>query len=196
MKEELDKSTSDYFILKNKLMEKDTQIILAKQELERITSQNNISRKEIYLADPTQVFIELYNELNCTRTLITSVSKLWNAEKIKNEKTERKFKEIQNEPLTFERTSPRSDLSNSESKKISPRKSGNYAQLSKVEESTFLSEGDADDLLDISNKQSQEPDIQIKPRSNSTDEVATILHRNGFHENGKKIPNRYSGRKD
>src|SRR4051812_8365656 len=93
LREELDKTSDQVFMLKNKLQEKDTNMIIIKKELERV-SQSSQMKKEIYITDPTKANVDLNNELNYTRDLIGKVSKLLNAEKLKNNKNENKLKEL------------------------------------------------------------------------------------------------------
>lgn len=89
-KSEFDKLNEEIFTLQQKLYERESAFINLKREFEK--NPNHESTKEIFIADPTKINVELNNELNYTRDIMAKVSKMLNAEKSKNEKLERKFK--------------------------------------------------------------------------------------------------------
>lgn len=91
-KSEFDKLNEEIFTLQQKLYEKESALVNLKRETEK--NSNHESFKEIFIADPTKINVELNNELNYSRDIMGKVSKMLNAEKIKNEKLERKYKQL------------------------------------------------------------------------------------------------------
>jgi len=63
-----------------------------RRETESNIKQENI--KEIFIAEPTRINLELNNELNSLRDIMSKLTKMLNAEKSRNEKLEKKNKEI------------------------------------------------------------------------------------------------------
>jgi len=89
---DIDKLNEEIFILQQKIYEKESALVNIKRESEKNSTQETL--KEIFIADPTKINVELNNELNNTRDIMAKVSKMLNAEKLKNEKLERKYKQI------------------------------------------------------------------------------------------------------
>jgi chromosome segregation ATPase len=69
----------------------------------------HIVYKELFITEPTRVNLELNNELNYTRELISKVSKMMNNEKIKNDKLEGKFNTINDELNKLKQTQSEMD---------------------------------------------------------------------------------------
>jgi hypothetical protein len=96
VREELDKAQEEIFVLKNKLLEKETHIIQARKDSTPMQISPNEKQpssqvKEILVCEPTKANVDMNNELNFTRELISKVSRLLNQEKVKNEKLEAKL---------------------------------------------------------------------------------------------------------
>jgi hypothetical protein len=91
-KEHLDKALERCFLLDNKLKEKDHQINNLRQEIERGYNNEFNSVRELYISDPDRINLELYNELNYSRDLISRMTKLLNQEKAKSMKLEETLK--------------------------------------------------------------------------------------------------------
>jgi len=91
-KSEYDLLNEEIFTLQQKLYERESALVNLKRETEKNTNQE--SAKELFIADPTRINVELNNELNYTRDVMAKVSKMLNAEKSKNEKLERKHKKL------------------------------------------------------------------------------------------------------
>jgi hypothetical protein len=89
--EELEKSKEEIFLLKNKLLEKESEIKLIKKD--SIKGHSTFNKKDFFLYEPTKNTLELNNELTATRELLSKISKLLNAEKIKSEKLEKILRE-------------------------------------------------------------------------------------------------------
>lgn len=89
---EIDKLHEEIFMLQQKIYEKESALVNFKRESEKNSNQETL--KEIFIADPTKINVELNNELNNTRDIMAKVSKMLNAEKLKNEKLEKKYKQI------------------------------------------------------------------------------------------------------
>jgi hypothetical protein len=83
-KYELEKAKDEIFLLTNKLQEKDSQIACLKKESEKNDSIK--MEKKVYVCDPSRNNIDINNELNSTRDILAKISKMLNAEKVKNEK--------------------------------------------------------------------------------------------------------------
>lgn len=91
-KSEFEKLHEEIFSLQQKLYEKESALVNMKREIEK--NPNSDSIKEIFIADPTKINVELNNELNYARDIMAKVSKMLNAEKTKNEKLEKKYKQL------------------------------------------------------------------------------------------------------
>jgi hypothetical protein len=70
------------------MKEKEILIKNMKIELEKYYIEDVNSIKEIFIADPDKINLELYNELNYTRDIMAKISKMLNTEKAKNIKYE------------------------------------------------------------------------------------------------------------
>lgn len=91
-KSEFEKLSEEIFILQQKLKEKEGELFRIKREAEiKSFSAENI--KEILVADPTKINLELNNELNSLRDIMSKLTKMLNAEKSKNEKLEKKYQQ-------------------------------------------------------------------------------------------------------
>jgi len=112
-KSEFEKLYEEIFILQQKLYEKESALVNVKRENEKNSQQDNL--KEIFIADPTRINVELNNELNYTRDIMTKVSKMLNHEKSKNEKLEKKNKKLEDDFEELKRISINVPLNNSES---------------------------------------------------------------------------------
>lgn len=98
LRDDMEKLKDEIFVLKNKINEKDTSISIIKKEHDtKFPASPHVVYKELFITEPTRVNLELNNELNYTRELISKVSKMMNNEKIKNEKLEGKFSTINDE---------------------------------------------------------------------------------------------------
>ena len=89
--EELEKSKEEIFLLKYKLLEKESEIKLIRKD--SIKGNSSFNKKDFFLYEPTKNTLELNNELTAARELLAKISKLLNAEKIKTEKLEKLLKE-------------------------------------------------------------------------------------------------------
>lgn len=89
----MDKLSEEIFILQQKLKEKEVEVMKIKREYD-IKSVNSENIKEIFIADPTKINIELNNELNSLRDIMGKLTKMLNAEKSKNEKLEKKYQQL------------------------------------------------------------------------------------------------------
>lgn len=94
-KSEFDRLNEEIFKLQQKLYEKESALVNLKRETEKNSNYDSI--KEIFIADPTKINVELNNELNSTRDIMAKVSKMLNAEKVNNEKLEKKIKQLTEE---------------------------------------------------------------------------------------------------
>ncbi len=94
-KSEIEMLNDEIFILQQKLYEKESVFVNIKRENEKIVRQENY--KEIYISDPTMINVELNNEVNYSRDIMTKVSKMLNLEKSKNEKFEKKIRKLEEE---------------------------------------------------------------------------------------------------
>jgi hypothetical protein len=90
-KETIDRSKELIFIFENKLLEKDHMIQHLKNELDKYYRNDDSSPKEIIIGDPDKVNLELYNELNYSRELISKISRMLNQEKAKVVNYEKKL---------------------------------------------------------------------------------------------------------
>lgn len=79
-------------MLENKVKERDIIIYNLKVELEKYYSEDINSVKEIFIADPDKINLELYNELNNIRDVIGKLSKMMNTEKAKCQTYENNIK--------------------------------------------------------------------------------------------------------
>jgi predicted RNase H-like nuclease (RuvC/YqgF family) len=90
-RENLNKASEDIVILQNKINQKDIVIEHLKKELEKFFNNNESSiKKEILITEPNKVNIDLNNELNYTRDVLTKISKMLQSEKGKNDQIESK----------------------------------------------------------------------------------------------------------
>lgn len=86
--EYVDKMRDLNFILENRMVENNIMINNLKAELEKYYLADLSLTKEIYIADPDRINLELYNELNCTRDIMSKISKQTNFNKDKTLKYE------------------------------------------------------------------------------------------------------------
>lgn len=90
-RENLNKASEDIVILQNKINQKDIVIEHLKKELEKFFNNNESSiKKEILITEPNKVNLDLNNELNYTRDVLTKISKMLQSEKGKNDQIESK----------------------------------------------------------------------------------------------------------
>ena len=73
------------------IKQKDIVIEHLKKELEKFFNNNESSiKKEILITEPNKVNLDLNNELNYTRDVLTKISKMLQSEKGKNDQIESK----------------------------------------------------------------------------------------------------------
>ena len=80
-KEVVERSKELIFIFENKIVEKENTIQHLRSELETYYRNYEGTPREIILADPDRVNLELYNELNMSRELIAKMTRKLNTEK-------------------------------------------------------------------------------------------------------------------
>ncbi len=99
---ELDKFKDQNFILSNKLNEKEANLKILKIENERLSFDVK-SNNKIFVLYPNKGNIELNNELNATREIISKISKSLNNEKVKNTRSTEIIENLkkENEILKF-----------------------------------------------------------------------------------------------
>ncbi len=64
-------------------------------ELEKYYNNDTVTGKEIYLAEPDRINLELYNELNYSREIVAKVTKILNIEKSKSQRLENTIKQLE-----------------------------------------------------------------------------------------------------
>lgn len=107
IKEELEKTKENLFILQNRFNEKETVLFNLKRE--NLNASNNSSIlgkkeiKETTYTDPTKANVDLNNELNYTREILAKVSKILNSNKTKSEKLEEENKMLKEEIENFKK---------------------------------------------------------------------------------------------
>ena len=91
-KEIVERSKELIFIFENKTLEQDNMIQHLRYELEMYYRSNESTPREIVLADPDKVNLELYNELNMSRELIAKMTRKLNMEKQAKSSLEARYK--------------------------------------------------------------------------------------------------------
>lgn len=74
-----------------------------KNELEKYYQNDINTPKEIFLAEPDRINLELYNELNYSRELIAKLSRMMNQEKQKNTELQTKLNEAEEKIFNLKR---------------------------------------------------------------------------------------------
>jgi hypothetical protein len=91
-KDVVERSRELIFIFENKIVEKENSIQNLKYELSLYYRNNEHTPREIISADPDKVNLELYNELNMSRELISKMTRKLNSEKQNKTLLESKIK--------------------------------------------------------------------------------------------------------
>jgi predicted RNase H-like nuclease (RuvC/YqgF family) len=97
-REIIDKLNNKVFSMENIILEKNTNNEVLKKELYKYVTNENIKKyRHVFIVEPSKANVDLNNELNYTRDIISKISKLMNTEKLKAENMRSQINILQKE---------------------------------------------------------------------------------------------------
>lgn len=142
-----------------------------KKEVE-IKNLNPENIKEIFIADPTKINVELNNELNSISGIMVKLSKMLNAQKLKIEKLEKKHQQLledHEELKQYDLNSSRKSENNSNEKKLNKQKNNMQADLNGTEKKQIINNKvmlNTNKIKKITNEALKNFEINIFDKSN------------------------------
>ncbi len=101
-KETIDKLNEYILVYDNRIKEQEYMISHYKSEIDKYQNDNNLTR-EVFLAEPDKMNLELYNELNYSRDLIAKLSKILNQEKTNITNLENKLRDAEEKIINMKK---------------------------------------------------------------------------------------------